>query len=94
MFTQINYLIRSKKDGKYLAARNEIEGKPSNYLLIFTENFEALSYINTHAPEYSDRFGVESVTNTQLKAIINRWSFQGVGIVKDPILPKITFKNV
>ncbi len=92
MTNQIYYLLRSKLDGKYLAARipNQ-QGDQSNYLLVFKENFEALSYLNTHAQEYSDRFAVESVVNSQLKGIMKRWGFVGVGMVEDPLIPNIQF---
>jgi hypothetical protein len=92
MFNQIYYLIRSKKDGKYLVAK--IDHQPrgeSSYLLVFKENFEALSYLNAHAPEYGPQFSLESVNNAQLQGIIKRWGFTGVGMVEDPLLPTIKF---
>lgn len=94
MFTQIYYVLRSKLDGKYLVARiDNDDGKQANYLLIFQENFEALTYLNTHASEYCDRFAIESITNSQLKGIMQRWGFIGVGLVEDPIIPRIQFKH-
>lgn len=93
MFKQIYYLLRSKKDGKYLVAKIEKQQQreESNYLLLFKENFEALSYLNAHAPEYSNQFTLESVDDTQLQGIIKRWSFTGVGMVEDPLIPTIKF---
>ena len=92
MANQIYYLIRSKLDGKYLVARvpNQ-QGTQSNYLLVFKENFEALSYLNSHAREYSDRFAVEPIVNSQFKGIMQRWGFAGVGMVEDPLIPRIRF---
>lgn len=93
MLSSLHYLIRSKQDGQYLVARaNEgnIE-KKTRYLLIFTEQYDALSYLNTHAKELSDRFAVESICGTQLKDILKRWGFDGVGLVRDPLLPAIDF---
>jgi hypothetical protein len=92
MANQIYYLIRSKLDGKYLVARIDNErGKESNYLLVFKQDFEALSYLNTHGREYSDRFAVESIVNSQFKGIMQRWGFAGVGMVEDPLIPRIQF---
>ena len=96
MFSQINYVLRSKVDGRYLVARiNQGEDKASSsYLLVFKENFEALSYVNAHASDVSDRFVVEAASGTQLKSILQRWSFQGIGLVNDPLIPRIEFLSV
>ncbi len=93
MFSQIHYLIRSKIDGKYLTARPQVGEKETQtgYLLMFREHFDALSYINTHGAEVADRFAVESISGTQLKNLLQRWGFNGVGVVEDPLLPKIQF---
>jgi hypothetical protein len=92
MNNKIYYLIRSKLDGKYLVARIENEdGKQSNFLLLFKQDFEALSYLNTHAQGYSEEFRIESVIDSQLKGIMQRWEFTGVGIVNDPLIPQIQF---
>ncbi len=93
MFSAIHYIIRSKVDGKYLVAQiNKGEDKATvSYLLVFSEHFEALSYLNTHGSDVSDRFIVESTSGNQLKTILQRWDFQGIGLVKDPLLPRIEF---
>ncbi len=93
MLSQFNYLIRSQKDGKYLVARIQAENsaETANYLLVFKEDYEALSYINTHGKEMSSRLNVESVSATQLKSILQRWGYQGVGYVEDPLIPEIKF---
>jgi hypothetical protein len=92
MLLQINYLIRSKQDGKYLVARvpepNGIEG---SYLLVFQEDYDAMSYINTHGQDFSDRLTVETVSPVQLKGLRERWKYAGFAIVKDPLLPEIEF---
>ena len=99
MFSQVYYLIRSKVDGSYLAAHP----KPSNpdagksqagYLLMFQENFDALTYINKYAPDMPDRLAVEAIAGSQLKSLFDRWGFNGVGIVQDPLLPKIEFSSI
>jgi len=85
--TQTYHVIRSKIDGKYLVANVN----KSTYLLIYKEDFEALTYLNTHGAKIAGNFAVESITNTQLKGILQRWGFSGIGLVEDPILPKINF---
>ena len=89
--SQVYYLIRSKTDGKYLAARPNEDG--ISYLLLFSEHFDALSYLNTHAGDLANRLGVESLAASQLDSVLKRWGFNGVGIVSDPLLPKIEFLN-
>ena len=93
MLSGIHYLIRSKIDGQYLVARlpNTEGEKNLSYLLVFREDFEALSYLNKHAGDVADRFGVESATTNQLKAVLQRWGYQGIGMVEDPLLPRIQF---
>ncbi len=95
MLASLHYLIRSRQDGQYLVARaNASQDKAEEkirYLLIFTEQYEALSYLNTHAKELSDRFSVESISGNQLNPLLKRWGFDGVGLVRDPLIPKIDF---
>jgi hypothetical protein len=95
MLSSIYYLLRAKRDGRYVAAM--IEGQdPSTkgYLLTFQEHHEALSYVNTHSAEVAEQFGVESVSATQLKGILQRWGFGGIGLVKDPLIPQIQFLSL
>lgn len=92
MLTQTHYLIRSRQDGRYLVARlQEGDEDSMGYLLMFREHFDALSYLNTHGRDVADRFGVESVSGTQLKGLLQRWGFQGLGLVDDPLVPRIQF---
>ena len=58
---------------------------------MFREDFEALSYLNAHGANVRDRFTVESVPGSQLKNLIQRWNFSGVGMVVDPLIPTIEF---
>ena len=93
MLSQVHYLIRSKLDGQYLSARFP-RGKSEaevNYLLLFKEHFDALSYLNTHAADVADRFAVESLAPIQLKGVLQRWGFKGIGLVRDPLEPSIEF---
>lgn len=84
------YLLRSREDGRYLVAHPD-DAASASYLLMFSEDFEALSYLNTHGADIRDRFAVESIVTSQIKNLINRWGFAGVGIVEDPLLPKVKF---
>lgn len=94
MLSQVYYLLRSKADGSYLVARlDDLESSAKNtqYLLMFNESFDALSYLNTHGFDLRENFSVESISGNQLGNLLQRWGFKGVGIVRDPLLPKIDF---
>jgi hypothetical protein len=94
MVVELHYLIRSKLDGQYLVARprQDPDAAPSpGFLLLFSDHADALSYLNTHAAEFADRFAVETVSSAQLGQVMSRWSFVGVGLVKDPLLPRVEF---
>ena len=96
MLSQINYVIRSLKDGKYLVARisQEQDRTEASYLLVFKLDYEALSYINTHAQDFQNRLSVESLSSIQLKALLKRWGYQGIAFVEDPLIPNISFLEV
>ncbi|NES21689.1 MAG: hypothetical protein F6K41_22855 [Symploca sp. SIO3E6] len=89
----IYYLILSRTDGRYLAAQINAETKQggAGYLLMFQESYDALSYLNTHGADVAERFTVETVVGSQLKNLLQRWGYTGVGIVQDPLVPKIEF---
>lgn len=93
MFSQTYYLILSRADGRYVVAKPNTsnDSVEAGYLLMFREHFDALSYLNTHGSDVVDRFTVESVSGTQLKNLLKRWGFAGVGIVQDPLVPQIEF---
>jgi hypothetical protein len=98
MLSQIFYFVRSRHDGQYLVARpkmtasSESLDKPHpGYVLLFREHADALSYLNTHGSGVSDRFAVESIPGTQLKGLMQRWGFGGIGLVQDPLLPTVDF---
>jgi hypothetical protein len=90
MFSQVFYLLRSRADGKYISACPNPDSVVS-YLLMFREDYDALSYLNAHAADVADRFGVESISGSQVDKVLQRWGFNGVGIVQDPLLPNIQF---
>ena len=96
MLSSISYVIRSQKDGKYLVARiSQSEDRPeASYLLVFTADHQALTYINTHGKDMSDRLAVESLSPLQLKSLLQRWGYQGIGLVEDPLIPEIKFLEV
>ena len=90
------YLLRSKASGKYLIARPPIQGAHPEqpavpFLLLFVADFDALSYLNAHAKEHADQFSVEYCDRKQIKSICDRWSYKGVGIVNDPLVPRVEF---
>ncbi|MDJ0705527.1 MAG: hypothetical protein QNJ46_19805 [Leptolyngbyaceae cyanobacterium MO_188.B28] len=98
MFSQVYYLLRSKIDGQYLAARPRADaadsppsGQTGGFLMLFAADHEALSYLNTHGPDVADRFALESVSGARLGGLMDRWGFEGVGIVKDPLIPQVDF---
>lgn len=93
------YLLRVKTTGKYLVARPPAtDGHPEQpsdpFLLLFIADFDALSYLNAHAKEHADQFSVEYCDRKQIKAICDRWSYKGVGIVNDPLVPRIEFLSI
>ncbi|HIK44312.1 MAG TPA: hypothetical protein IGR64_05415 [Leptolyngbyaceae cyanobacterium M65_K2018_010] len=97
---QIYYLLRSRADGSYLVARphpttpaDPDQPPPTGYLLVFTADYDALSYLNAHAPDVRDQFAVETITPSSLKPLLGRWNFQGLGLVQDPRLPEVEFLN-
>lgn len=93
MATQIYYLLRSRQDGSYLAARPR-EGEAENasgFLLVFNADYEALTYMNVHAPDLSDRFSVESLPPSRLSPVLERWGYQGIGVVEEPRQPRVEF---
>ena len=96
----IYYLLRSRADGRYLAARLRSPdpavppiGPQTGFLLVFSADYDALSYLSAHAPDLSDQFAVETITPSNLKPLLSRWNFQGLGMVRDPRLPDIEFFN-
>lgn len=97
MVSSLYYLLRSRLDGSYLAAQvnpatpDPDKPPPAGYLLVFAADYDALSYLNTHAPEVADKFSVETITASQLQPVLVRWNFQGVGIVSEPRQPQVEF---
>lgn len=89
MLSQTYYVLRSQQDGQYLAARPDAEG--DRYLLMFTEHFDALSYVNRFAEDYKEQLTVESLATPSLKRLLQRWGYVGFALVRDPLLPRLEF---
>ncbi len=90
MNTTIYYVVRSKLDGQYLAAHPNPD-TAEKYILLFSENYDALSYLNKFAGDLKDKLAVESILPMQLKSMMQRWGYTGVGFVRDPLIPKVEF---
>ena len=52
MLSQVYYLLRSKVDGSYISA-NPNPDEAVKFLLLFQEDFDPYSYLNTHGFERS-----------------------------------------
>ncbi|MBD2325659.1 hypothetical protein [Alkalinema sp. FACHB-956] len=96
MSDRIWYVMRSRRDGQYLAAypkaaEGTARSPEHGYVLLFNQHADALSYVNRFAPELGSTVAVESMLNHQLSALLERWSFKGVGIVEDPWMPQVQF---
>ncbi|MBD0268317.1 MAG: hypothetical protein ICV77_08480 [Cyanobacteria bacterium Co-bin8] len=95
--SQLYYLLRSRLDGSYLAAKprqanpDPDKPPPAGFLLVFSADYDALSYLNTHAPDLASKFSVETVASSQLEPVLSRWGFQGVGMVSEPMQPQVEF---
>jgi len=68
MFSQVYYLVQSRRSLSGSTSNTDAEPSKSSYLLMFREHFDALSYLNTHGSDLADRFGVESVPGSQVGA--------------------------
>lgn len=90
MLGEVRYVLRSRSDGRYLIAQPD-ETNANGYLLLFNENHEARSYLNAFAPDLAERLTIESVPTPQLKGLLQRWGYQGVAVVSDPLTPTLQF---
>jgi hypothetical protein len=96
MLSQTYYVILARESGRYLVVQPQGQDNPNapRYLLLFRENFEAMTYLNHHGGGLADRFTVESVPQGQVKGLLQRWGFNGVGMVQDTLEPRIDFLNL
>lgn len=88
---QLYYSLRAKQTGTYLSARPPQGNDTERFLLVFRADYDALAYLNAHAPDVQDRFAVEALSTPSLKQVLQRWGFQGMGMVSDPRLPTVDF---
>ncbi|MEO0375599.1 MAG: hypothetical protein AAF329_13430 [Cyanobacteria bacterium P01_A01_bin.17] len=93
MDSALYYVLRSQANSNYLTAHPNPDTAVA-YLLVFSEQFDALSYLNTHGSEVSQHFQVETLPTRQLRGVLDRWQLQGIGLVQDPLLPRIEFLQV
>jgi hypothetical protein len=84
----IYYAIVTRTSGQHLTVSQD---KSSHYLLLFSEDFNALSYLNHHARDLASQFAVEAIATNQLGNLLNRWGYQGVALVRDPLGPELEF---
>jgi hypothetical protein len=82
---------RQRAEQRGDAGAGDAQAGDAKYLLVFKEHYDALSYINTHGADVANRFAVESIAGTQLGNLLKRWGFMGMGMVEDPLLPRIEF---
>ncbi|NJM57882.1 MAG: hypothetical protein HC857_11225 [Synechococcales cyanobacterium RU_4_20] len=93
------YLLRSRQNGDYVAARmaaqpqeeKRLDEREQRYLLLFRADHEAFLYLNTHAGDVSKHFAVEMSSLRQIKLTLERLGFTGVGFVSDALLPQVDF---
>jgi len=88
---QLYYSLRAKQTGTYLSARPPQGKDTERFLLVFSADYDALTYLNAHAPDVQDRFAVETLAAAALKQVLQRWGFRGMGMVTDPRLPTVDF---
>jgi hypothetical protein len=88
MLSQFYYVVRSQTSGEYLVAHPS-EDSADGFLLLFSADYEALSYVNTHGS--SAGCTVEMMPSTALPATLERWQLKGLGIVQDPLIPRVQF---
>lgn len=88
MLSQFYYVVRSQTSGEYLVAHPAADAA-DGFLLLFSADYDALSYINTHGSGAG--CAVEMMSATALPATLRRWQLQGFGLVQDPLIPRVQF---
>jgi hypothetical protein len=89
--SQFYYVVRSQTSGEYLVAHPSPD-TADGFLLLFSADYDALSYINAHgrgAP-----CAVEMLPATALPTTLKRWELQGIAIVQDPLIPRVEFGRI
>jgi hypothetical protein len=93
MLSQTYYVVRSQTSGQYLVA-HPAEDPSVGFLLVFSNDYDALSYVNTHAHSSRGDGRVETIAATSLRPTLDRWQLTGIGIVSDPLIPQVEFFQV
>jgi hypothetical protein len=91
MLSQFYYVVRSQTSGEYLVA-HPVADTADGFLLLFAADYDALSYVNAHGSGRGS--AVEMMAATALPATLKRWELQGVGIVQDPLIPRVQFLRI
>jgi hypothetical protein len=90
MLSQTYFVVRSQTSGQYLVAHPS-EDPSVGFLLVFSHDYDALSYINAHAHSSRGDGRVETIAATSLRSTLDRWELKGIGMVSDPLVPQIEF---
>lgn len=87
------FVVRSQTSGEYLIAHPS-QDTAVGYLLVFSNDYDALSYVNAHAQGSRGDGRVESIASTALRSTIDRWQLTGFGVVSDPLIPEVEFFRI
>jgi hypothetical protein len=93
VLSQTYFVVRSQTSGEYLVAHPS-QDSAAGFLLVFTTDYDALSYLNAHAPSSKGDGRVESIASTVLRSTLARWQLTGIGVVSDPLVPQVEFFRV
>jgi hypothetical protein len=93
MLSQSYFVVRSQTSGQYLVAHPS-EDPSIGFLLVFSHDYDALSYINTHAQSSRGDGRVETIAVTSLRPTLDRWQLKGIGVVSDPLVPQVEFFQI
>jgi hypothetical protein len=91
--SQTYFVVRSQTSGQYLVAHPS-EDPSVGFLLVFSTDYDALSYVNAHARGSRGDGRVESMASASLRPTLDRWQLTGIGVVSDPLVPQIEFFRV
>jgi hypothetical protein len=93
MLSQTYFVVRSQTSGQYLVAHPS-EDPSVGFLLVFSHDYDALSYINAHAHSSRGDGRVETMSTTSLRPTLDRWQLTGIGVVSDPLIPQVEFFKI
>lgn len=93
MLSQNYFVVRSQTSGQYLVAHPS-EDPSVGFLLVFSNDYDALSYLNTHAQSSRGDGRVETIAVASLRPTLDRWQLKGIGVVSDPLIPQVEFFQI